>query len=154
MKTKASILPHPLLAYPELRFASGDEFLFDAADDIIYYVADAIDQLEGQLALLHEIAHAKLGHFHYASDFELFAMETQAWRLTRHLALTHDLIVPRGYIEDCLDTYNTWLTKRATCPACHNFSTQEDEVTYRCFMCDTRWRVTIDALERTRRVKL
>ena len=135
-----------LAFYPNYQFEIGDDFLYDAAEDIIYYQVNSLNTNDGQIALLHEIAHAQLGHFHYASDFELFAMETQAWNRTRQLARQHNLPLSEDYVTDCLASYATWLHKRATCPTCSNFSLQMDELTYRCFLCDDRWQVKVDSL--------
>lgn len=140
--------------YPQQSFRAADEFCYDAADDIIYYDPARLDEAEGRLALLHELAHATLAHFDYDSDFELFAMETRAWAHTRELASSEKVPCDESYIDECLASYATWLAKRATCPTCDNFSLQIDKTTYRCFRCHTRWQVHTDRLDRIRRVRL
>lgn len=143
-----------LTAYPEQTFRAGTDFMYDSADDIVYYIPQHLSKTHGQLALLHEIAHAQLGHFHYQTDFELFAMETKAWARTRALALKHALPITESYIDECLASYATWLTKRATCPLCGNFSLQTTQATYQCFRCQTRWRVGSDAVEGINQIML
>lgn len=140
--------------YIDLQFETADEFLYDAADEIIYYDPESLENHDGQVALLHEIAHAELGHFHFTSDLELFALETQAWNKTASLCEVYAVPLSENYLQSCLQTYATWLTQRATCPACDNFSTQENALTYRCFLCHTRWQVKTDAQSRIKRVRL
>lgn len=143
-----------LLNFPDQTFSAGGDFMYDSADDIIYFDPEVLPTHQGQLALLHEVAHAQLGHFHYRSDFELFAMETKAWSKTRDLAKDYDIDISEDYIADCLASYGDWLTKRATCPTCQNYSLQADETTYQCWRCQTRWRVAVDSLDRIRRERI
>ncbi len=140
--------------YPQYRFATASDFYFDAADETIFYNSKKIDSDDGKIALLHEIAHAELAHFDFATDFELFAMETRAWDYTRTLARQFKLPLAEDFVIDCLSTYANWLEKRSACPACDNFSLQTDRATYRCFRCQTRWQVHTDSLERVHRVRL
>ncbi|MCC7543230.1 hypothetical protein IT415_00805 [bacterium] len=154
MRVKQSLLTRVQERYNDLQFEASDDFLYDAADEIIYYDSDTVGENEGQIALLHEIAHAQLGHFHYNTDLELFALETQAWGLTSQLCKQYSVTIPDEYLRSCLQTYASWLTQRATCPACNNFSTQDDAITYRCFLCDTRWQVKTDVQARVRRIRL
>jgi DNA-directed RNA polymerase subunit RPC12/RpoP len=141
-------------AYPQFRFESADEFCYDAAADVIYFDERTLESESGRLSLLHEIAHAELAHFDFQTDFELFAMETRAWARTRDLAHTYGVDCSEQFIIDCLTSYADWVTERATCPACENFSLQQDATTYRCFRCQTRWHIETDAKNRVRRVKL
>jgi hypothetical protein len=104
------------------------------------------------LALLHEISHAKLQHFHYRFDFELFVMEARAWHLTRNLAKKHRVRVDEAYIEDCIDSYDNWLTKRATCPKCSTFNIQKAPNQFVCYSCTTCWQVSEDLQKTVRRL--
>lgn len=141
-------------AYPELRFEPADEYCFDAAAETIYYDTNTLETPSGRLSLLHEIAHAQLAHFDFQSDFELFAMETRAWAKTRELAQAHGVKCTERFVAECLQTYADWVTHRATCPTCENFSLQEDPQTYKCFRCQTRWHIRTDAQNRIHRVRL
>ncbi len=154
MRVTQTLLERITNTYHELNFEPGDEFLYDAADEIIYYHEASLGRNEGQIALLHEIAHAQLGHFHYHTDLELFALETQAWHATKHLCAVHGVTLSEEYLRNCLSTYAHWLNNRASCPVCNNFSTQEDELTYRCFLCHARWQVKTDVQARIRKVRL
>ena len=62
-----------IAAYPEQRFLPAGYFAYDASEDIVNYDPGLLRRNSGKLALLHEISHAILGHFHYRFDFELFA---------------------------------------------------------------------------------
>lgn len=143
-----------LAAYPQYDFVESDEFLFDAADDLIYYSPPDLQHLRGKIALLHEVSHAQLHHFDYSSDLELVLMECRAWQRTRELALSHCLALDDIYISDCLAAYSEWLDNRAICPECQNFSLQSSTETYTCFRCQTQWRIKTDALDRLRQEKV
>jgi hypothetical protein len=45
----------------------------------------------------------------------------------------YDLYVDEEHIARCIATYDEWLTKRATCPDCQNFSLQKGRDQYGCF---------------------
>ena len=154
MRVQSTLLERVQDEYSDLNFERGDNFLYDAADEIIYYNDDLLEQNEGEIALLHEIAHAQLGHFHYHTDLELFALETQAWHATKTLCTKHSVTISEDYLHNCLETYAVWLNQRATCPLCNNFSTQENELTYRCFICHARWQVKTDVQARIRKIRL
>lgn len=137
--------------YNELKFEPIDYFAFSASEDVVYYdhVELASDSNEARLALLHEISHALLGHFTYSSDFELMIMEAEAWHKTKQLCDSFGVQLDEAYIEDCIHSYDHWLTTRSTCPNCKNFclsSKQPD--TYRCFVCGCKWQTTSDRFSR------
>ena len=104
--------------------------------------------------MLHEVAHAELNHFDYATDLELVVMECRAWQRTRQLARQHNVALDELYVADCLTGYSDWLTLRASCPDCQNFSLQADSTTYRCFRCQTSWRIRLDTLNRSHQEKI
>lgn len=95
--------------------------------------------VNGKIALLHEIGHAKLGHKSYKYDMELLRMEMEAWDVVRQLAPNFGLVVDEKHIARCIETYDDWLSKRATCPDCQNFSLQNDRDIYKCFACGSKW---------------
>ena len=131
-----------LAHFPQLNFVQSSYFAYDAADDLIYYDDSRLGSDLGRLSLLHEISHCLLGHFHYTFDIELLMMEVAAWDKTRALASELSLKADENYIADCIESYDAWLTKRATCPVCKNFCTQSTETEFRCFGCQARWRVS------------
>lgn len=128
--------------FPGIHFIESSYFAYDAAEDEIHYDSVRLNSAIGRLSLLHEISHYLLGHFHYNFDIELLMMEVAAWDKTRELAQQLSVTADEHYIADCIDSYDNWLTKRATCPVCHNFCLQQNETEFRCFVCDTRWRVS------------
>jgi hypothetical protein len=138
-------------AYPQVRFLPASYFSYDSSEDIINYDPKRLKSIEGKVSLLHEIAHQQLGHFHYNYDLELFMMEVEAWHLTRELAYKHGLAINDEYIEECIDTYDSWVEARANCPKCETFCLQEAEAQYHCFRCDTRWKVSTDLSVSVRR---
>ncbi|MEI6581920.1 MAG: hypothetical protein WCN86_03545 [bacterium] len=141
-----------IAAYPEQRFLPAGYFAYDASEDIVNYDPGLLRRNSGKLALLHEISHALLGHFHYRFDFELFAMEMDAWNMTRTLAIKHAVGVQESYINECMDSYDIWLTKRGTCPRCNQFNLQSKPNEFRCYRCLTRWKVSQDIQSSIRRV--
>ena len=141
-----------IAAYPEQRFLPAGYFAYDASEDIVNYDPGLLRRNSGKLALLHEISHAMLGHFHYRFDFELFAMEMDAWNMTRTLAIKHAVGVQESYINECMDSYDIWLTKRGTCPRCNQFNLQSKPNEFRCYRCLTRWKVSQDIQSSIRRV--
>ena len=138
-------------AYPDFRFLPAGYFAYDASEDIINYDASEISRNSGKLALLHELSHSMLGHFHYRFDFELYAMEMDAWNKTKDLAKFHSVMVDEDYINKCMDSYDIWLTKRGTCPECKEFNIQTLPNQYKCFRCHTQWRVSEDIQASVRR---
>lgn len=91
------------------------------------------------MALLHEVAHKKLGHFDYKYDLQLFEMEKEAWDEVRKAAKELNLSVDEKHIEECLDTYADWVNRRATCPCCHTFGLQKGNNIFKCIECETKW---------------
>lgn len=136
------------------QFLESDDFYFDAASDCIYYDSASLAINRGVVSLLHEIAHAELAHFDYRTDFELFAMETQAWMKTRTLTHYYQVECSDNFIQNCLASYGKWVEARSTCPTCTNFSLQENKTTYHCFSCQTRWHIAEGTEASIRRIKL
>jgi len=134
--------------FSEFRYLPGARFAYDASQDVINYVQDEVKRADGRLALLHETSHALLGHFHFSTDLELFFMEVAAWHKTAELAPLFKVKLNNHYISDCLDSYDRWLTERATCPYCQNFCIPQGHNHYRCFACETEWDVSDDRDEK------
>jgi len=119
----------------------GNVFSFNANTQTITYVPDDLEREDGSLALLHEIAHMKLGHFAYTYDVELLHMEHEAWDETRKIAEEYGIEIDEAHIDECLDSYDKWLSKRATCPKCGEYALQRDHNIFGCFVCDCYWKV-------------
>ncbi len=120
---------------------AGGVFSFNARTQTITYIPEELSREEGKLALLHEIAHMKLGHFTYKYDIELLDLEHEAWEETRRLAKDYGLNIDEDHIEECLKSYDQWLSKRASCPRCGTYSLQRSDNTFGCFVCDCYWEV-------------
>lgn len=119
----------------------GQVFSFNANTKTITYVPDELENQDGALALLHEIAHMRLGHFSYNYDVELLSLEHEAWDETRRLAREMEVEIDEEHIQECLESYDRWLDKRATCPKCGEYSLQKNKNTFGCFACDCHWKV-------------
>lgn len=127
--------------YSDLVFVENEYFAYDAAQEVVNFDTSEINTQIGKLSLLHEIAHAKLGHFQYGTDFELLLMEIDAWHLTRQLASRHKVKIDEVFIDQCIATYDNWLNARSTCPSCDTFCLELGPHVFHCFMCGTEWQV-------------
>lgn len=138
-------------SFTDQTFVPGNYFMWSPASGTITYDERRIHSNNGKLALLHELSHARLGHRIYKYDMELIRMEMDAWDMTRQLAPQYALKIDEGHITRCIDSYDAWLTKRATCPDCNNFSLQRGRDAYGCFICGARWQVNWRKDRRVRR---
>jgi hypothetical protein len=64
---------------PDVTFTCGDSFFWSPQHRLITYQDDGDKAIVHTWALLHEAAHALLGHTTYNSDFELLMLEVDAW---------------------------------------------------------------------------
>lgn len=139
------------LRYPHLQFCAGNRFAWSPEESRITYDVKVRGK-PGRWSLLHEASHALLGHHFYANDFDLLQMEVAAWERAKQLArefLKEE--IADDHIQDCLDTYRDWLHSRSVCPSCNTKSLQDDKYHYRCFNCQSRWKVTASRFCRTYR---
>lgn len=126
--------------YPDLNFKEGESFCWSPKSEQIFYSMN--HPRVGPWAILHETAHALLGHMTYSMDFELLQMEVAAWESAKEIAKRYDIVIEEDHIQDCLDSYRDWLNKRSICPSCGNKSLQQDqELKYQCFNCHSVWSV-------------
>lgn len=124
--------------YPAYHFNKSREFRWSPAEQTIFYDGQSNDFA----SLLHELAHAVLGHSHYLRDVELLGMERVAWEhAATTLAPLYGVTVTTDTIEDALDTYRDWLHARSTCPHCDAVGIQIKDHPYRCVTCFTQWKV-------------
>jgi hypothetical protein len=126
--------------FPQFRFVPGKFFMWSPHTKSVVYDTRR-ESNDGKIALLHEIGHATLNHRLYRYDMQLIEMEMDAWDVVRQLAPKYELYVDEGHIARCIATYDAWLTKRATCPDCQNFSLQKGRDQYGCFACGSVWEV-------------
>ncbi len=127
--------------FSDINFVPGRYFMWSPATETVTYDTRRIKTDNGKIALLHEIGHARLNHRTYKYDMELLHMEMEAWDVVRQLAPGFGLKIDEEHIAQCIETYDEWLSKRATCPDCANFSLQKDRDIYRCFACGSKWSV-------------
>lgn len=100
--------------YPEFTFRPGSKFLFRPKKSIHYLEADE----NFRLLLLHELAHALLGHFSYEKSLERLQIERDAWEKTRELCKKHSIAFDESIAETELDTYRDWVHQKTLCKTC------------------------------------
>lgn len=141
-------------AMPGLTFTAGRSFYWSPQTNTVFFNPLTIDTPNGQMALLHEIAHAQLNHKHYASDAQLLQFEVAAWDQAIFQGKQWSIYIDRAHIEDCLDTYRDWLYARSTCPSCKVNALQVAPSRYRCPNCPTVWSVSPSRFCRPYRMQL
>jgi hypothetical protein len=124
---------------PEVSFQSSEAFFWSPQTNTVNYTLGASHP---EWTLLHETAHALLGHSGYSCDLELLLLEVIAWEKAKELAASYAVAIDEDHIQDCLDTYRDWLHRRSTCPTCHTVSTQVSQHEYHCYNCGARWQVS------------
>lgn len=127
---------------PDIRLSPGKTFYWSPKTNEVFYDESRFLTDEGQWALLHELAHAQLGHTIYDNDAALLALEVEAWEKALRTAETLGIQIDPDHIQDCLDTYRDWLYARSTCPTCKLNSLQTEPTTYMCLNCRTVWSVS------------
>lgn len=130
---------------PDLLISEGDHFYWSPRKRQIVY-SPSTQSGTPEVSLLHELAHAHLGHQTFTTDFNLLQMEVDAWAEAEKLGLKYKVRIDADYIEDCLDTYRDWLYLRSTCPRCTANGLQENSGQYRCFNCSQTWSVSSSRL--------
>ena|SRR5579871_1065781 len=137
--------------YPDVSFRRGSQDHWSPKNNTITYNStEPTDKMS--YGVLHELAHAQLGHTTYQSDFELLKMEALAWELAAKLGKKYGVKIDNEHIENCLDTYRDWLYARSTCPKCGVHTAQKDSGHYECFNCRTSWSVSHDRFVRPYRL--
>jgi|SRR6266542_3048623 len=122
--------------YPEFHFQPGETFRWSPDSQTIFYEGNDLS------ALLHELAHAILGHQHYLKDMELIEMERDAWEHAKSkLSPRYSITIEDEIIEAALDSYRDWLHARSSCTTCGSTGIQTTANIYRCIACKTSWRV-------------
>ncbi|HSX18365.1 MAG TPA: hypothetical protein VLE51_03350 [Candidatus Saccharimonadales bacterium] len=139
--------------FPKFSFKEGAQDHWSPKTNTITYKSDVSLQ-ELQYGILHELAHAKLGHHNYHNDFELLKLESLAWELAAKIGKKYGVKIDDEHIQNCLDTYRDWLHARSTCPTCGMNVLQKDPYHYHCFNCQTEWKVTSGRFVRPYRLTL
>jgi len=134
--------------YPEFVFKTGAQEHWSPKTKTVTY------QQGEDFGLLHELAHALLGHSNYHSDFELLKLESLAWQKAADIGKKYGVVIDDDHIQNCLDTYRDWLHRRSKCPTCGMHVMQSDPHTYKCFNCSTSWHVSAGRFARSYRHKV
>lgn len=141
MQNPADILAYLKSSIPSITLAEADTFSWRPAANTINYNREELQTNQGVLSLLHEAGHASRGHHAYVYDVELLQMESEAWDEARSMCNKMSICFDMNTAQDSLDTYRDWLYQRSTCITCGFISLQIESGIYRCFNCDSRWRV-------------
>lgn len=127
--------------YPQFKFEPSEEDHWSAKTKTIFYNPKRPGSLL-RYSVLHELAHAILGHTSYDSDFQLLKLEAEAWQLATEIGHKYHVAINDDHVQNCLDTYRDWLHKRSACPTCGTHVLQADAHHYHCYNCQTKWRVS------------
>lgn len=127
--------------YPDFNFTSGKQEHWSPKLKTITFITDQ-SLADLRYGVLHELAHALLGHNNYQTDFELLKLESQAWELAAKIGQNYAVIISQDHIQNCLDTYRDWLHHRSACPRCGMHVLQQSSKFYRCFNCHKKWQVS------------
>ncbi|HSX35606.1 MAG TPA: hypothetical protein VLH84_01575 [Patescibacteria group bacterium] len=132
--------------FPQFSFAVGEIHCWSPAEGQISYQTD--ESPLHMAGLLHEVAHAILGHRSYQSDLDLLQKEVAAWDKAAQLADTYHTAFDGNHAQNCLDTYREWVYKRSTCPSCSAHGVQQTTTSYHCLNCGGVWQVTAHRFRR------
>jgi len=136
--------------FPKFTFTKADDFSWQPKERTVSYNPEAAG---ADLLLLHELAHATLGHIRAASDVELLKLEAEAWaRVKMRLAPKYGVKFNEDFVRIHMDTYRNWLHTRSLCPKCDSTGWQIDNNRYRCPNCLATWRVNPAKHKRIKRV--
>lgn len=148
LEVTAKLLTHLEADFPQFTFTLGTSDRWDT-HGTIYYTTDTPDA-----SLLHELAHALLGHATYTLDIDLIRMERSAWDYARReLGVRYAIEINEDDAEDALDTYRAWLHNRSLCPDCHLSGLQQSTGNYICVVCGQAWRANAAKTCALRRIK-
>jgi hypothetical protein len=154
MISHSQVLQNLQKLLPEVMFERGEYCVWSPLNNKIIYTVSRDKKFNNVdiYSLIHEAAHASLGHINYHTDSQLIKIESEAWERASEIALKMQITIPEDHIQDCLDTYRDWIHKRSVCPTCAVVSVQKANQQYHCFNCQTTWKVPISPLCQLRRV--
>ena len=118
--------------YPQFNFRPSTRFRFRPPATIYY---DSSVASHFNLLLLHELSHALLGHFSFASLAERLQCERDAWQKTAQLCQEYRLPYDSAYAEANLDTYRDWLHQKTRCKTCGSTCLELDQHQLFCPFC-------------------
>lgn len=143
-------------AYPDIKFTEADTFYWAPEKSTVFY-APRTNNKEAHWSLLHELAHAVLGHTDYTTDLELLLLEAEAWEYAKELEQKHSSgwqPIDNEHVQDCLDTYRDWLHARSMCPRCDQVGLQQNKLMYICINCRQNWKTSSARFKRPYRLCL
>lgn len=139
--------------FPDINFVKSSEHKWSPDTSSVHY--HPLKSVEDEWSLLHELAHAKLGHTDFTYDIELITKEVEAWQYAKeHLAPRYNITISPTAIDVALETYREWIHKRSICPTCAHTGQQTKTDTYQCLNCRCLWRVNDARRCRLQRMKL
>ncbi len=139
MPSITSLVKQLAADYASLVFCTSHEFSWSPHTSTVYY--DPSGEY-AQQKLLHELAHALLGHKGYTRDVQLLAIERDAWHYARtRLAKKYNVPISEDVAESLLDSYRDWLHMRSCCPSCELNGVQTAKNRYECLACTGAWHV-------------
>lgn len=125
--------------FPEFIFEDSHDFWWSNTKNTIFINSVAPD---AKSYILHELAHALLGHRGYKRDIDLLKLERDAWEYAKlNLASTYEVDVDEEKIQHNLETYRDWLHARSQCPRCEATGLQIKRNSYQCLSCNQVWTV-------------
>lgn len=122
--------------YPDFTFRPGRKFLFRPKTSIYYLEANN----NFRLLLLHELAHALLGHFSYKKSLERLKIERDAWEKTRELCKTHSVPFDEDLAEAELNTYRDWVHQKTLCKVCGSTCLEVSSESLFCPFCQKEYK--------------
>lgn len=138
---------------PEVTFASGHDFMWSPDERTIHY--GKLSTKNATASLLHETAHALLGHLSFDQDIELLAKEAEAWDYAKTiLAPRYNVLISDAHVSEQLDSYRDWMHLRSLCPNCSQTGIQTKTNRYSCINCSGSWQVNDARRCRLRRIVL
>src|ERR687895_510447 len=85
--------------YPNLTFLEGAHDHWSPRNLTITYKSD-VPVRERKYSVLHELAHAQLGHANYHNDFELLKLESLAWQLAAKIGKKYGVKISDAHVQD------------------------------------------------------
>ncbi|HEX4662131.1 MAG TPA: hypothetical protein VH144_00790 [Candidatus Saccharimonadales bacterium] len=128
--------------FADITFVTGDDFVWSPRERTITY-RPLLEEVDTS-SVLHELAHANLGHTTFTSDIELIGKEAEAWQhAIDTLAPRYSHLISIDYVDEQLDSYRDWLHNRSRCPTCRQTGIQNatQASQYNCLNCSAEWRV-------------
>jgi hypothetical protein len=137
--------------FQDIKFKESGDFCWDPNSRTVFYNS-AKTCPHSALLLLHELAHAVLGHQNHSLDVELIRLEADAWNHVKTiLSPKYSVDFDENLVNNHMDSYRNWLFRRSVCPECSCHGWQLDNNRYRCPQCLSVWLVNSDKFKNTYR---